>query len=391
MTEEFFRSPDLVARARVNHGSDHCVITFDSYTDIRDLGRPGFGESFFNERRIDAIHILSRDNNWYQHPEIEALTKQIAARTSSYRRVLAYGSSMGGYGSLRLGRVCGANVALALSPQYSIDPNVVPFERRWLADAARIAAFPFEKDSRAFLPAETYIAFDPFDSDRRHVALYAEEGSIIPIRAPFAGHPVTGFLAESGLLQPLVLDVLNGEADAKRFERLARLKRKDTSQYYYVLSNRIRSPQGKLVLARRAARRSPENLVYLTNYATALSIAGERALSESQFRNCLALFPDNPVVLYQMSEMYERAGELDAAVAQMRYLLSVHPDAPVYEARLRHLVTMLNLAKAQRSDASIPMDVVSPTLSDGPDAIDRHRLAQGRSMVARIRQALLKR
>ena len=57
-------------------------------------------------------------------------------------RVMTYGSSMGGYAALRFARALRADAILALSPQYSIDPAVVPWEDRWRQDGARIAWLP---------------------------------------------------------------------------------------------------------------------------------------------------------------------------------------------------------------------------------------------------------
>jgi hypothetical protein len=70
---ELFRSDDLVARQVGGSSRDMLVITFDSYTDqhdphthYRDLDRWGFGEYFLRDHAIDAVHVIGRDNNWYQ-------------------------------------------------------------------------------------------------------------------------------------------------------------------------------------------------------------------------------------------------------------------------------------------------------------------------------------
>jgi dienelactone hydrolase len=130
MAYDVFRSADFVARAVTGFDSTICVVTFDSYSDVRTLERTGFGEHFFEQSRIDAIHVIARSNEWYQNDEILDICVAVAAITQDYERVYTYGSSMGGYAAIRFGVHVGARAAIALSPQFSVDKTVVPFEHR---------------------------------------------------------------------------------------------------------------------------------------------------------------------------------------------------------------------------------------------------------------------
>jgi hypothetical protein len=128
VAEEIYRSHDLLVRGRTGYETPFCVVTFDSFTDRRTLDREGFGEAFFASRGVNAVHVLSRDNDWYLLPDIELALEAAAKATASFDRVSAYGSSMGAYAAIRLGGLAGASTAIALSPQFSIDPRLVPFE-----------------------------------------------------------------------------------------------------------------------------------------------------------------------------------------------------------------------------------------------------------------------
>ncbi len=127
---ELYRSADLLVRARIGFDAPYCVVTFHSYTDNRTLDRDGFGEAFFVSRSVNAIHILSRDNDWYLLPDIDRALEAASGAAKSFDRVTTYGSSMGAFAAIRLGRLAGATTAIALSPQFSLDPRVVPFEDR---------------------------------------------------------------------------------------------------------------------------------------------------------------------------------------------------------------------------------------------------------------------
>ena len=216
MAEDLFRSDDLLVRPALGHGGACCVVTFDSFTDFRTLDRPGFGEAFLQASGIDAIHVLSRDNDWYHYPEMAEAMACVHAAASGYARVVTYGSSMGAYAAIRFAGLVGAHAVLALSPQFSIDRTTVPWERRWLACGKR-----FNNRWERALPlptvAEAYVVYDPANADRRHIALLAAGFKFTPIGIRFGGHPVTGLLAELGLLQELALAVCRGRLDEASF------------------------------------------------------------------------------------------------------------------------------------------------------------------------------
>ena len=107
-----------------------CQIGYSAV--VRTLERTGFEERFFEQSRIDAIHVIARSNEWYQNDEILEICKAVAAITQNYERVYTYGSSMGGYAAIRFGKHVGARAAIALSPKFSVDKAVVPVEHRWI-------------------------------------------------------------------------------------------------------------------------------------------------------------------------------------------------------------------------------------------------------------------
>lgn len=65
---ELFRDDDPLVRDHRSARSSACVVTFDSFTDVMSLDRPAFGEALFRHERLDAIHVLLRDNRRYQYP-----------------------------------------------------------------------------------------------------------------------------------------------------------------------------------------------------------------------------------------------------------------------------------------------------------------------------------
>jgi hypothetical protein len=246
---ELFRSVDLVVRQVGGFSRDALVITFDSCTDhrdphtnYRDLDRWGFGENFLRDRAVDAVHVIGRDNNWYQYPEMPDAMAAIARVSRGYRRVISYGSSMGGYAAIRYGGAAGAAAALAMSPQFSIDPTVVPFEWRWLEETRQID-FTLERSWTPAFVATAYILYDPRTLDRRHMALFAARGYVVPVPMPHSGHSIARFLADCGLLQQAVLDAAHGALDAAALRRAARAELHRQSPHHARLIDPARLPR----------------------------------------------------------------------------------------------------------------------------------------------------
>ena len=83
-------------------GSPAVFVTFTSWTDDLTLDREGFAEAFLRGEGVDAVHVISRDNRWWQHAETLPAMAAVRAATAGYARVVTYGSSMGAYAAVRL-------------------------------------------------------------------------------------------------------------------------------------------------------------------------------------------------------------------------------------------------------------------------------------------------
>ncbi len=338
--ETLFRSQELRAFQLGGFSRDCCVVTFDSYTDTRTLERAGFGQEFFQRRGIDAIHVISRNNDWYQHAELREALDTVRATARQYGRVVAYGSSMGAYAALRFGGWAGADCAVALSPQYSIDPKLVPFERRWAVDSARFrpvweGAVPFAT------PPEAYVAYDPVDLDRKHIARLERESRFVKMQLPGAGHPVAGFLTELGLLQRLVEAACGGTVDAAAFVAEAVRRREESPQYLIEQASQTRLVSRRIELLEQAVRLAPHHAVALGNLGTALGIAGRHEEAVGRHLEALALEPGQPRALLWYSYTLQRAGEVRGALRVMEEALASAGDADVYLRRVVRLRTLL--------------------------------------------------
>lgn len=336
--QELFRSDDLAVCRVGGFGGSLCYVTFASYTDDRTLDRPGFGEEHFRARGVDAIHVLSRENRWYQHPELMDALAAVAAATAGYERVIAYGSSMGGYGALRYGALCGANVGLALSPQFSVDPAIAPFDRRWADDVARIA---FRDDAGLPVLPLQYIAYDPRDAhDRRHFDLFAAHSPTIGLPVPHGGHPVGSYLLETDLLRPLLEQIESGRFDHRAYAGELRRRRRASGHYFYVLAHRmpLHRPRQKVALARLAVETQPDNPLYRSQLGNALDAAGDFNAAYDVHSQAIAMAHANMFQLHYLMLHYEARGDYERALELADRLISENPEVlwlPLERKRVR--------------------------------------------------------
>jgi len=250
--EDLYRSENILVKKVGGFSQDTLIVSFDSYTDRFYLDRPGFGEDFFIKNNIDCIHIIHKNNSWYQYVEMSYIMEKLCRVIQEYDRVFTYGASMGGYAAIRYGRTLNA-IAIAISPQYSVDPKVMPEERRW---HEAVSLTYLQECRKPIEPLKsTIIFYDPFNTlDRQHVKRIAQDTSVIEAAIPYSGHMAGVYLAEVGMLAKGILEILNGSFDAGSFSRLARQRRRESAKYYEVLSTlaRCRHPEWALFFAKKA-------------------------------------------------------------------------------------------------------------------------------------------
>ncbi len=231
-------------RLRLTHfrrGNDRVVLTFDFHRK----DRRGFGDSSpsGNLERLgwDQISLRSARNDWFINSETEAIESALSAACNGYETVATIGFSMGGYGALRFAKSAGATRVIAVSPQISIHPDIVPWDKRYHKDAADFDPRLGGLGARAESGLEGIILYDPFEPfDRRHAHQILE---IFPrlsaLALPFGGHPASGILRSAGqgglLMQTLVED---GGPRVQTLRNAYRKIRKEEPSYLLALARR---------------------------------------------------------------------------------------------------------------------------------------------------------
>lgn len=248
--ETLYRGRDLAVSFADQPRRKPLVITFAARRPIQSLDFAGFGTAFLGKYGYPTAQITVASNHWYQTPEMDAALIALSDLASGHARIVTYGSSMGGYAAILFARLLGAE-AVALSPLFSIEGAVVPWERRYRTDAAAIPAFLYGPE--LMRGAKARILYDPRSPDRRHVALIDAVTDAELFALPFSGHPTTTFLLETRVLSSVVRQLIDGRAPTT-LDR-ARAVRHRSPRYWRTMAAVARR-HGHLRLSVIAARRA---------------------------------------------------------------------------------------------------------------------------------------
>lgn len=335
---DLFCSDNVVVRVVPAEDVSRWVVTFDNYGIGQGFDRPAFGEAFLRKVGVSAVHVMGRREDWYQYPEMVEAMAVVRGVTAGARRVMTYGSSMGGYAAIRFADGVGADAVLAISPQYSLDPLKVPFETRWRQEAERIEWRP-EIDGAINCRCAPIIVFDPQGIDGRHVDLIAAETPIQRFSLRYSGHPSATYLSELDLLEPLALQALSGDLDVVEF-RAEALRLKAQCPAYLSRLAELQPPQRArlaLDLAQRACALAPANPIALSTLAALQSRAGDQAQALASYSILSDVTDRAPNYLVLHAQALVDAGRLDDARLLAREVVIAQPDAANLWAWLAHI------------------------------------------------------
>ncbi|MTH79002.1 tetratricopeptide repeat protein [Paracoccus aestuariivivens] len=273
------------------------LLTFD-IMHARANGRNAFGKKLCERIGYDLLAVVPKYPCWYPAEEmrrIASISGQIGGATR-----IAYGASMGGYGALRWGRQMGAEVVLACSPQYSIDPKAI-------GDGDRRYARHFRPDVHLdmdirpeHIPTGSVMIYDPcFRLDRIHADRMLFP-SVTGIPLPHMGHRTVECLAGSVLATSVFEGLIAGRISAIRKVLLER--RKITHSFPIHLAQAALQ-RGKLELADRIAQKVIEPW---SRHRLLAQIAGKRqnySGAADHFRSALLVRPECRLTRLQLGKL----------------------------------------------------------------------------------------
>ena len=137
------------------------------------LGNKTKPTAFFESLNIDSI-IWAQERepfSWGNTVDIENLCSILGGLIKN-KELLVFGNSMGGFLSILLSKHLKPTKVLAVNPQYSVHPDIIP-EKRWSKYVKAITEFKYKDLSNSFMPNIDYaVMFGEDEQDQMHFDLF---------------------------------------------------------------------------------------------------------------------------------------------------------------------------------------------------------------------------
>lgn len=184
-----------------------------AFTGIRQ-GLGGIETEGPEFRRISRLYgatyfVVDRRQSWGNAVDFDAL-RALVAETTPGAEIDMIGNSMGGFMALASAGPMRARLVLAFSPQFSVKPDIVPFERRWQAQRNAITNWRFPSLQNCWRDAAKYfVFFGDQPPDSHHAALFPKRDNLLLTQVP-GNHGLAKRLKGAGLLYETIERCLAG-------------------------------------------------------------------------------------------------------------------------------------------------------------------------------------
>jgi pimeloyl-ACP methyl ester carboxylesterase len=230
--------------------SDTALVSFSGIGQgLGTLPKEEFGKTLRGTRHAQFF-VVDKRCTWYTATRTD-IVRQLSPLLRRFRKVVTMGNSMGGYGALLFAsRLPNCASAIAFVPQFSMDPRVVPKEKRWRRFSERIVDWPEKHLLHGMLDSlALHIFFGARERrDAPHIELFKQHATsqtfIYVLRG--AAHDPARRLRDEGLLAATLDAIVVDDAGGKSVRALLSKRR---IQYDYWSVTDATSPRPTSVKA----------------------------------------------------------------------------------------------------------------------------------------------
>lgn len=335
-------------------GDSRLLITFTVANGRTVDDKAGFGAGIFESYGYSMLCFTSKWDHWWQPDGIDAAVEiaQNLIASRSYTDVSTYGISMGAYAAGRLSRRLRAKRAILIAPQFTIDDNKPPFEKRWSEERKNITFVRDDMGSDISAEARKWIVHDPFHGpDRRHASLYLAVPGATSVPIPFGGHSPADLLVQTRLLKSMVLAMLDDTFQPMLFRRALRDRRRQSPLYWSMLADKAWKFRPELALdaVERAIAISPENGTHRSRKMGILFRTKRYAEAADYARELVTKFPKQDSIWKALSQVCLKLGLSDEALAAARRAVELRPLR--FDMHLTLLQSLVSAGRATEAEA----------------------------------------
>lgn len=205
--------------------SETLVISFGDMANLAN-GMNISAETPLSKYNFNILGFSAKTKNWYPELSIINSLKSISKTLKSFKKVVCYGGSMGGYAAIKYSKLLQANKVVAFVPQYSINPNNIA-DKRYSHYFNEVMHKNMEIRQEDINENCSYtMVYDPCHKDDvehiEKIKPYIHNAKIFKLR--FAEHSVTYILASSDLLNDFIQDNVSQDVIYKKMRSLKRTK-----------------------------------------------------------------------------------------------------------------------------------------------------------------------
>lgn len=308
------------------------VVCFESaghFADRPDRLRMAWGAVFLLKRGYSVLAVKALREDWFRCHTLHAALAHIAAEGvfRQFRHVVFYGGSMGGYASLAFCSLSPGATVIALSPQSTMSPALVPWENRFaIARKQDWSGLYIDAAEHSASASAVYCFYDPLDwKDQHHVARLPQQ-NVVHLKVPFVGHEIPLHLQRMGILTESFSRAASGEITPAWFAALAR-RRKTYSHYWCTAAKFVPAIKARSCLERAIALAPRNAKVYQA--AAEWGLRNGRSADALDWADAgLAIAPTSvPLILLRARALHHQGRKTEALKAA-RTALAMAPTLP---------------------------------------------------------------
>lgn len=220
LAEPYLDAPPL-HMAYMAGRSDRLVLAFSGVGDRKEaIPTPEAPQLTGWNGENHVLFISDASRSWMNAAGlVQALVAAVQALVDRIKpaRIIAFGNSMGGSMALIFATMFRLDAVLAIVPQYSVHPDILPEERRWGHFRRNVTQWPFPAvPSLAGNPAQIMILHGGEAREMPHARRFAAPEGVDHLVVPQYGHALAACLKRDGVLRPLMEAVIIGDFAAAR-------------------------------------------------------------------------------------------------------------------------------------------------------------------------------
>ncbi len=214
----------------IKRPSDRLLVTFDNLSNVNDdsIQREPWAYKFASDGGYCHLGIMAHVSDWYRDGDLIRRFQGLVAQGffEGYERVVFAGVSMGGYAALAFSSLVPGAHVIAINPQTTLDPDLVPWETRYENGQRQDWTLPLADGAALTSGAgRVNVFYDPyFELDQKHIDRLAGDNLRI-FKCWFSNHKTAVFLRKIGALKPVMTHCIMDELTQPQFYSLYRERR----------------------------------------------------------------------------------------------------------------------------------------------------------------------